>query len=266
MPSAASNTAFIGVARHLLVAGFGLDAVQGRPDPDRALTWRVQPGDHSANFCEIRTHGLPSSALRIGLCSPDGTASGLLALAPGQGSSLMAGGQAVARMYHVPARALGDGVESPAHYVLVTAPTQSHALDEACAPAGAWRIALRHDGDAAAHVSLQIQRDDGLREKMVSINRVTKVVKGGRILGFAALTVVGDGDGGIGMGKGKSREVPVAVQKAMEDCIIQMETSILESGRMIRLMGVESIFLQMGLFTKETGLKIRDMEKVKKFG
>jgi ribosomal protein S5 len=52
---------------------------------------------------------------------------------------------------------------------------------------------------------------------MVSINRVTKVVKGGRILGFAALTVVGDGDGGIGMGKGKSREVPVAVQKAMEE-------------------------------------------------
>ena len=59
--------------------------------------------------------------------------------------------------------------------------------------------------------------DDGLREKMVSINRVTKVVKGGRILGFAALTVVGDGDGRVGMGKGKSREVPVAVQKAMEE-------------------------------------------------
>ena len=61
------------------------------------------------------------------------------------------------------------------------------------------------------------ERDDGMREKMVSVNRVTKVVKGGRILGFAALTVVGDGDGGIGMGKGKSREVPVAVQKAMEE-------------------------------------------------
>jgi small subunit ribosomal protein S5 len=59
--------------------------------------------------------------------------------------------------------------------------------------------------------------EDGLREKMIAINRVTKVVKGGRILGFAALTVVGDGDGGVGMGKGKAREVPVAVQKAMEE-------------------------------------------------
>lgn len=58
---------------------------------------------------------------------------------------------------------------------------------------------------------------DGLKEKMISVNRVTKVVKGGRILGFAALTVVGDGKGGIGMGKGKSREVPLAVQKAMDE-------------------------------------------------
>jgi small subunit ribosomal protein S5 len=58
---------------------------------------------------------------------------------------------------------------------------------------------------------------DGIREKMVAVNRVTKVVKGGRILGFAALAVVGDGDGGIGMGKGKAREVPVAIQKALEE-------------------------------------------------
>ena len=61
------------------------------------------------------------------------------------------------------------------------------------------------------------ERDDGLKEKMIAVNRVTKVVKGGRILGFAALTVVGDGDGKVGMGKGKSREVPLAVQKAMDE-------------------------------------------------
>jgi small subunit ribosomal protein S5 len=74
------------------------------------------------------------------------------------------------------------------------------------------------------------ERDDGLREKMVAINRVTKVVKGGRILGFAALTVVGDGDGGIGMGKGKSREVPVAVQKAMEEARRKMVKVSLKDG------------------------------------
>jgi small subunit ribosomal protein S5 len=62
------------------------------------------------------------------------------------------------------------------------------------------------------------ERDDGMIEKMIAVNRVTKVVKGGRIMGFAALAVVGDGDGRIAMGKGKSKEVPVAVQKAMEEC------------------------------------------------
>ncbi|MEW5888127.1 MAG: 30S ribosomal protein S5 [Pseudomonadota bacterium] len=74
------------------------------------------------------------------------------------------------------------------------------------------------------------ERDEGLREKMVSINRVTKVVKGGRILGFAALTVVGDGDGGIGMGKGKAREVPVAVQKAMDEARRRMVKISLKNG------------------------------------
>ncbi len=73
-------------------------------------------------------------------------------------------------------------------------------------------------------------RDDGLREKMIAVNRVTKVVKGGRILGFAALTVVGDGDGRIGMGKGKAREVPVAVQKAMEQARRNMVKVPLKGG------------------------------------
>ncbi len=57
---------------------------------------------------------------------------------------------------------------------------------------------------------------DGLREKLVAVNRVAKVVKGGRIFSFAALTVVGDGEGRIGMGRGKAREVPAAISKAME--------------------------------------------------
>ena len=74
------------------------------------------------------------------------------------------------------------------------------------------------------------ERDDGLREKMVAINRVTKVVKGGRILGFAALTVVGDGDGGIAMGKGKAREVPVAVQKAMDEARRRLSKISLKDG------------------------------------
>jgi len=76
-------------------------------------------------------------------------------------------------------------------------------------------------------------RDDGLREKMIAVNRVTKVVKGGRILGFAALTVVGDGDGRIGMGKGKAREVPVAVQKAMEQARRNLTKVSLRNGSIL---------------------------------
>lgn len=58
---------------------------------------------------------------------------------------------------------------------------------------------------------------DGLIEKLVGVNRVAKTVKGGRIFQFSALTVVGDGEGNVGFGTGKAREVPVAIQKAMEN-------------------------------------------------
>ena len=57
---------------------------------------------------------------------------------------------------------------------------------------------------------------EGMIEKLVQVNRVAKTVKGGRIFGFTALTVVGDGNGKVGFGRGKAREVPQAIQKAME--------------------------------------------------
>ena len=57
---------------------------------------------------------------------------------------------------------------------------------------------------------------DGLQEKLVQVNRVAKTVKGGRIMSFTALTVVGDGNGRVGFGYGKAREVPAAIQKAMD--------------------------------------------------
>jgi small subunit ribosomal protein S5 len=65
---------------------------------------------------------------------------------------------------------------------------------------------------------------DGLIEKLVGIRRVAKVVKGGRVFGFSALTVVGDGEGRVGFGQGKAREVPVAIQKAMDEARKNMQT------------------------------------------
>jgi small subunit ribosomal protein S5 len=71
---------------------------------------------------------------------------------------------------------------------------------------------------------------DDLTEKLVAVNRVAKVVKGGRQFGFTALTVVGDGNGKVGFGYGKAREVPLAIQKAMEKARANMITVSLKNG------------------------------------
>ncbi len=57
---------------------------------------------------------------------------------------------------------------------------------------------------------------DGIIEKLIKVKRTSKTVKGGRVMGFSALVVVGDGDGRVGFGLGKARDVPVAIQKATE--------------------------------------------------
>ncbi len=69
-----------------------------------------------------------------------------------------------------------------------------------------------------------------LIEKLVAVNRVAKVVKGGRQFGFSALVVVGDGDGKVGFGMGKAKEVPIAIQKAMETARRNMQQVKLANG------------------------------------
>ncbi|TNF99099.1 MAG: 30S ribosomal protein S5, partial [Gammaproteobacteria bacterium] len=74
------------------------------------------------------------------------------------------------------------------------------------------------------------QQGDDLQEKLVAVNRVAKVVKGGRQFGFTALTVVGDGEGKVGFGYGKAKEVPAAIQKAMEKARKNMVSISLNKG------------------------------------
>jgi small subunit ribosomal protein S5 len=62
----------------------------------------------------------------------------------------------------------------------------------------------------------KVEQNEGFVEKLIEVNRVAKTVKGGRIMSFTALTVIGDGKGKIGFGRGKAREVPQAIQKALE--------------------------------------------------
>lgn len=74
------------------------------------------------------------------------------------------------------------------------------------------------------------ENQEGIQEKLIQVNRVAKVVKGGRVFTFTALTVVGDGNGRVGFGRGKAREVPAAIQKAMEAARRSMVTVELNNG------------------------------------
>ena len=89
---------------------------------------------------------------------------------------------------------------------------------------------------------------DGLQEKLVAVNRVAKVVKGGRQFGFTALAVVGDGNGKVGFGYGKAREVPVAIQKAMEKARKNMTQVMVANGTLQHSVtarhGAAKVFMQ----------------------
>ena len=90
--------------------------------------------------------------------------------------------------------------------------------------------------------------DDGMVEKLVAVNRVSKTVKGGRQFTFTALTVVGDGDGKVGFGYGKAREVPVAIQKSMEYARKNMVSVDLNNGTLFHQVkaghGAARVFMQ----------------------
>jgi small subunit ribosomal protein S5 len=89
---------------------------------------------------------------------------------------------------------------------------------------------------------------DGMLEKLVAVNRVSKTVKGGKQFGFTALTVVGDGNGRVGFGYGKAREVPAAIAKAMEYARKNMQTVALRQGTLFYAMhgehGATRVYMQ----------------------
>ena len=90
--------------------------------------------------------------------------------------------------------------------------------------------------------------DDGMIEKLIAVNRVSKTVKGGRQFTFTALTVVGDGAGKVGFGYGKAREVPVAIQKSMEYARKNLSNIELNNGTLFHQVkanhGAASVFMQ----------------------
>jgi small subunit ribosomal protein S5 len=90
--------------------------------------------------------------------------------------------------------------------------------------------------------------DDGMIEKLIAVNRVSKTVKGGRQFTFTALTVVGDGAGKVGFGYGKAREVPIAIQKSMEQARKNMSAVELNSGTLYHAVkaghGAARVFMQ----------------------
>ena len=93
------------------------------------------------------------------------------------------------------------------------------------------------------------QKQDDFIEKLVAVNRVAKVVKGGRQFGFTALTVVGDGNGTIGFGYGKAKEVPLATQKAMDKARKNMRKISLKDGgtlqhALIGVHGAANVYMQ----------------------
>ena len=109
----------------------------------------------------------------------------------------------------------------------------------------------------------QNQAGDDLIEKLVTVNRVAKVVKGGRQFGFTALTVVGDGQGRVGFGYGKAREVPIAIQKAMESARKNMKSMRLKGDTLqyplVGRHGAAKVYMQPASETPMLRRKLHDI-------